>query len=124
MTMGKSKKELTDDQRERYEAEALKKRQTKIRKEFEFLEDADTLTFQSEFIKAQAKEICKYYNRIKLTPFRALEGQLRDMINDEDFRYNFYIKENEYGEIVPDDERIDDLVLENIKPEDIVRNMF
>ena len=124
MIMGKSKKQLTEEQREKFEADSLRKKQAKIRKEFEYLQDADTLTFQSEFIRAQAKEICKYYNRLKLTPFRALEGKFREMIMDEDFMYEFFIKENEYGELVPDDERIDSLILDNINPEDIVRNMF
>ena len=122
--MGKSRKELSEEQRKKYDADVLKRKQTKIRKEFEFLQDVDTLHFQAEFIKAQANEICKYYNRIKFTPFKAWEGVLRDMTIDEDFRHKFYLIENEYGELAPDKERIDSLVLENLNPEDLAKNMF
>jgi hypothetical protein len=122
--MGKNRNELNDEQRKKYEADALKKKQSKIRKEFEFLQNTDTLHFQAEFIKTQAKEICKYYNRVKLTPFKAWEGILRDIVVDEEFKHKFYLVENEYGELTPDEKRIDSLVLETLNPEDLAKNMF
>ena len=122
--MGKSKKMLTDEQQKRYEADTLKKYQTKVRKEFEFLHTIDPLHFQAEFLEAQADEICKYYNRVKLTPFKAWEGIMRETIVDEEFKHKFYLVENEYGELKPDIERIDSLILENLSPEDLAKNMF
>jgi hypothetical protein len=122
--MGKSKRELSEEQKRKYDADALKRKQAKIKKEFEYLLDSDTLHFRADFIRAQANEICNYYKRIKLTPFKALEGSLRDMIFNEDFLYNFYLMKNDYGELVPDTERIDKLILENVNPEDLVKNMF
>ena len=122
--MGKSRQQLTDEQSEKYEADILKRKQTRIRKEFDYLRDIDQLHFQSEFLKAQAKEICKYFNRVKLTPFRSWEGKLRDVIADEVFLNNHYILVNEYGEFEPDIERLDALILEMLSPEDLARNMF
>lgn len=123
--MEKTRRELLDDElKAKYEADALRRKQDKVRKEFEYLHSIDTLHFQSEFLKAQAKEICRYYNRIKLTPFRSWESSLRDMIEDEEFLYDHYIIVNEYGELEPDAERLDALVLESLSPEDLARNMF
>lgn len=123
--MEKTKRELLDDElKSKYEVDALKRKQEKVRKEFEYLHSIDTLHFQSEFLKAQAKEICKYYNRIKLTPFKSWESSLRNMIEDESFLFDHYIKVNEYGELELDIERLDALILESLSPEDLAKNMF
>jgi hypothetical protein len=122
--MGKYKKMYTDDQRKQFEADLLKKRQDKIRKEFEYLNSADGFTFRTEFIKAQAKEICKYYDRLQFTPFKSWESELRDIITDLDFMDKFYLIINEYGQLVPDIERIESLAIESITPEELARQML
>jgi hypothetical protein len=122
--MGKYKKMYTDDQRKQFEADLLKKRQDKIRKEFEYLTNADGFTFRTEFIKAQAKEICKYYDRLQFTPFKSWEAELRDIVVDEEFMNKFYLTINDYGQLVPDDERIEALAIKSITAEELAHQML
>jgi len=93
----------------------LKTEQAKIRKEFEYLNT--TKYIQSDFVSAQSKEICKYLNRMALMPFPAWEAFIRRSItvDKEDFLYRFYLKENEYNLIEPDEDRITELKLQDLK---------
>lgn len=93
---------------------ALKKEQAKIRREFNFLKTTDNI--QSDFALAQANEICDYLNRLLVAPFQAWEAFLYKSIsiNKEDFLYKFYLRENEYGVLEPDAERITELKLQDL----------
>lgn len=92
----------------------LKKEQSKIHKEFKYL--STTKYIQSEFVLAQAKEICRYLNRMSLMPFPAWEAFIRRSITDdkEAFLYKFYLQENEFNLIEPDEERITELKLQDL----------
>lgn len=92
----------------------LKKSQAKILKEFKHLKT--TKYIQSDFVIAQADEICGYLNRLLIAPFQAWETfLLKSIDNDkEDFLYKFYLCENEFGIIVPDEERINELRLQDL----------
>ncbi len=86
-----------------------------LKSEFKHLSNIDRKNFQAEFVLAQAKEVCKYLFRLHLIPFKAWESFLIDSMNKnkEVFLYDFYLKENEFGEIEPDIERIQTLVLDD-----------
>lgn len=92
-------------------AQELKRQQTKARAKFAYLLDVDKQHFTYEYIMAQAKEICSYLNFILFTPFNAWHGKLRDTVVNDDFMYNFYLRLNEFGQLEPDEERINKLIL-------------
>jgi hypothetical protein len=93
------------------EAALVKKQQDKIRKKFEYLAKVEKKLFQSEYIKAQANEICSYAKYVKLLPFKGWHSSLLAIINEPTFLYNNYLMINEFGEIEPDLKRIESLVL-------------
>lgn len=84
----------------------LKKQQSKIRKQFDYLKK--TKDIGAEISLAQAKEICDYFNRLIVAPFPAWEAFLYKSINidKEEFLYQFYVRENEFGVLEPDHVRI------------------
>ena len=92
----------------------LKKEQAKVRREFNFLKTTDNIQF--DFASAQANEICSYLNRLIIAPFQAWETFLLTSIyqNKEEFFYRFYLCENEFGVIIPDNERITELKLQDL----------
>jgi len=97
-----------------------KSRREKVNKEFKHIIDADDKYFNAEFVAAQANEIVRYLYRLRLTPLRAWESFIRDAINKNKdvFLHDFYLKENEYGELEIDHKRINTLILEDVKEED------
>ena len=112
--------DLEQEKAEKRVYDKAMKKQASIQNEFGFLMDCDRRKVQSEFIRAQAKEICKYLYRLKFTPFRSWEAKIKELIDDEDedFLYSFYIIANEFGELIPDEERILALVLTDPDPEE------
>jgi hypothetical protein len=92
-------------------AQDLKRQQDKARAKFEYLLEVDKQHFAHEYVKAQAKEICAYLNFCSLTPLNAWYSKLRDTVVNDDFMYSFYLTLNEYGQLEPDYERIDKLIL-------------
>lgn len=101
----------TDNTVQNKAAQDLKRLQDKARAKFEYLLDVDKQHFAHEYVKAQAQEICAYLNFISLTPLNAWHGALRDTVVNDQFMYNFYLKLNEFGQLEPDTERIDSLIL-------------
>jgi len=85
------------------------KQQDNINKKFEYLNDVDQQHLVAEYTLAQAKELCNILTRTTRTPFRALEAYFRDHL--EELEDQFYITKNEYGEYIPDEERIEKLIL-------------
>ena len=87
----------------------LKKNHLKIQKEFEYLKTTEDVV--AEFTFAQAKEICRYFQRLSLTPLHGWKQFLHTSIelNKEKFFEGFYVIENEYGVLEPDIDRIDKL---------------
>ena len=96
------------------EGSILKREQSRIHREFKHL--STTKHVQFEFVLAQAKEICKYLNRMSLMPFPAWEAFIRRSITDdkEAFLYKFYLQENEFNLIEPDEDRITELKLQDL----------
>lgn len=92
-------------------AQDLKRQQDKARAKFEYLLEVDKQHFTYEYVKAQAKEICAYLNFCSLTPLNAWYSRLRDTVVNDEFMYNFYLKLNEYGQLEPDYDRIEKLIL-------------
>ena len=96
------------------------KNQKNVAKEFKHLKIVDNKHFQAEYVKAQAIEILNYLLRLKLTPFKAFESFINTSINRnrQMFLYDFYIKENEFDELVLDEDRINSLILQDELVED------
>ncbi len=92
-------------------AQDLKRQQDKARAKFEYLLAVDKQHFSYEYVKAQSKEICSYLNFCSLTPLNAWYGMLRGMVVNDNFMSAFYLKLNEYGQLEPDTERIEKLIL-------------
>lgn len=92
----------------------FKNKQIEIRKKYEYLLTTDKL--QSDFVLAQTTEICDYLNKLSLMPFPAWRDFIKKSINynKEDFLYKFYLQENEFGIIEPDEERIAELKLQDL----------
>ena len=95
-------KKQDDDERD-----IVKKIQSKIRKEFIFLENSNNIEY--DFIKSQAQEICSYLNRVMISPFRLWESFILSNIEKDEIEFlnRFYLKKNEYGVIEPDTQRIE-----------------
>ena len=87
----------------------LKKQCAKIKKEFEYLDKTKDVV--AEFTLAQAKEICAYLFRLKLTPFFGWFSHIQDNIekDKDNFLHGYYLIENEFGILEPDMERINKL---------------
>jgi len=92
-------------------AQDLKRQQDKARAKFEYLLAVDKRHFSYEYVKAQAKEICSYLNFCSLTPLNAWYGALREMIVNDKFMSSYYLRLNEFGQLEPDEERIEKLIL-------------
>lgn len=103
-------------------AHKLKKNQEKVKSGFNFLKDVSIKYFQSEYVKAQAEEICRYVAEIQLTPLNPWYSKLQELVNNGPFMSQFYLTLNEYGTITPDYERIKTLILPDPKPEDFPRS--
>jgi hypothetical protein len=103
-------------------AHRLKKRQEKIRADFSILKNTSTKYFQSEFVRVQAEEICRYVAEMQLTPLNPWYSKLQEMVNNGPFMSQFYLTLNEFGTIVPDYEKIKTLILPDPTPEDFPRS--
>ena len=116
--------DIVEEKREQRVYEMELNRQNKIKKEFTFLESCDVKEFQAQFVRAQAKEICAYLYRLKFSPFKGWEGAIKGIVehDDTDFLYQFYITKNEFGEYIPDDDRIKGLFLTDADPEEFPEN--
>lgn len=112
--------EIKKEQEEDNEFKKNFKKQNKVKNEFMYLMSCPHKEFQAEFVKAQAREVCKYLERLKFTPFKSWEVKIREMLEHEDYDYlyQFYITKNEHGEYIPDMDRIDKLVLTDPDPEE------
>lgn len=112
--------DLEKEKQEQKEFDKHMKKQNRIKNEFAFLMTCDKKEFQAKFIKAQAIEICKYLERLKFTPFKSWETKIKELVEHEDFDflYQFYITKNEYGEYIPDESRIQELILTDPDPEE------
>ena len=103
-------------------AHRLKKRQEKIRADFSILKNTSTKYFQSEFVRVQAEEICRYVAEMQLTPLNPWYSKLQETVNNGPFMSQFYLTLNEFGTIVPDYEKIKSLILPDPTPEDFPRS--
>lgn len=112
--------DLTEEKERKNKTTRISSVQNKIKKEFNFLTKVDVKHLQREFILAQAKEICKYINKLKFMPFHAWTSIIMAQVDsqDIDFCYQFYIVKTEFGEYEPDLERIDSLVLTDADKEE------
>lgn len=112
--------DLEKAKKEKAEYDATIRKQTKIQNEFSFLLKCDQKELQAKFVLAQAKEICKYLYRLKFTPFRSWESLIKNTLEhiDHDFLYEYYLTTNEFGEYIPDEERIKALILTDADPEE------
>jgi len=91
------------------------KNKSKIEKEFSNIIKVEDKYFAAEFAKTQAKEIIKYLHRLRLSPLKAWESFIRESINrnKDVFLYDFYLIENEFGELELDNDRINELILQD-----------
>ena len=117
------KKQYTEEQQKRYRAEQLKRKQEKIKAEFSYLNEIDQFHHRAEFIKAQAKEICHYMERLHLAPFKGLESTFKQVVEDPKFMNKYYLRFNSYGQLEPDNERIEALIFDSITPEQLAKEM-
>jgi hypothetical protein len=102
-------------------AQRIKKQQDKTRSRYDSLKVATTKYFQSEYVKLQAEEICRYLKEIELTPFNPWYSELYATISNGNFMSKYYITFNEFGTAEPDYERIKTLILPDPGPEDFPR---
>jgi len=84
-------------------------KQRKIKEKYAYLQESDSRHLASDYILAQAKELCSIINNLKQTPFKALSAFFKE--KEEALIDQFYITTNEYGEYIPDVDRIDKLIL-------------
>lgn len=117
--MSNGEKELRLQQQE--EAAKLKRQQDKVRYKYEFLRNVPARSFQVEYVKAQAEEICRYLKEIQLTPLNAWYSTLYELIGAGEFMSQFYLTFNEHGVVEPDYPRIDTLILPEPSVEDFPR---
>lgn len=103
-------------------AHRLKKSQEKTRLNFSALKNTSTKYFQSEYVKAQAEEICRYLFEIQLTPLNPWYSKLQDLVSSGSFMSQFYLTFNDNGVIEPDYEKIKLLILPDPQPEDYPRS--
>lgn len=103
------------------EANALKKRQDRVTSRFKNLEKSDRRHFQSDFVHAQAKEICNYLRDMSLSPLQSWHAELKELIEKGSFMEKFYLTIDEFEQIVPDIVRIKKLILPVPPTEDEVR---
>ena len=103
-------------------AHRLKKSQEKTRLNFSALKNTSTKYFQSEYVKLQAEEICRYIAEMQLTPLNPWYSKLHEMVNNGPFMSQFYLTLNEFGNIEPDYEKIKLLILPDPTPEDFPRS--
>ncbi len=107
--MSKTKEQVREEDWFFMEYKQNLNKQNKLKKKFEYLKEVDEQHFTAKYVYAQALEICDYINAIKYTPFKAWESYLKKDL--EQLCDSFYIKENDYGELIPDEERIAELIL-------------
>jgi len=88
----------------------LKKKKRDIENKYRYLRRVDDSMFQYSFLKAQAEEICDILNTLRLGPFKGLYQKYRDMVTDELFMHDYYLKLNKYKEISPDNVRLSELL--------------
>lgn len=108
--------------KELQETYKLKKRQAKVRSDYNFLKDVSVKFFQAEYVKAQAEEICRYLNDIQLTPLNPWYSKLQELVCSGPFMSQFYLTYNENGVVEPDYEKIKTLILPDPQPEDYPRS--
>lgn len=99
------------DNEELQEAKILKKRQSKIKKRYEFLSKVDDKHFAAEYVRIQANEICNYVRDLAITPLNALYNSMYSHFTNGNVMQQFYITLNEFGNLEPDNDRIDTLIL-------------
>lgn len=112
------KDKFTKAEQETREANAIRNKQDKIRNRFDYLQEVHVKHFQEEYVRAQAKEVCKILNELKLTPLNSLFTKVNDFMYSVDFMYDMYLTENEFGMLEPDEVRIKKLILPDPTPED------
>jgi hypothetical protein len=95
--------------------EKKKRIQKHIKDKYGYLNKVPAKMIRYEYIKAQAKYICELELILRLSPFKHLYGQFLSMISTPAQLEQYYIKFNEYGLLV-----IDEKKLEDIKPINIV----
>ena len=103
-------------------AKKLRKEQARTKSKYEFLKTVSPKYFQSEYVKIQAEEICRYIREIQLTPLNPWYSKLMEMVSSGDFMSQFYLTFNEFNVVEPDYERIQSLILPDPKPEDYPRS--
>ncbi len=84
------------------DATTRKKKQRDISRKYHYLKTVDETMLTYTFLRAQAEYICEELLNLKLGPFNGLYNKQKELIITEQFTKNFYVMENEYGEIVPD----------------------
>lgn len=109
--MKKDREQLDEDAREVKEATILRNKQDKVRNRFLFLQDVEQRFFPAEYVRAQAKEACKILNELQLTPLNSLYTKMCTIMQDPNFMYDMYLMQNEFGMLVPDENRINKLIV-------------
>jgi len=115
----KTKEEINKESADKLGFLNSTKNQDRIKNEFKKSLDVDDKHFQAEYVRIQGKEILDYIFRLKMSPLKAWESFIKDSINRNKavFLYDFYLKENEFGEFELDEERIETLIMQD-DPED------
>ena len=108
----------TEISEDKAEAKRLRKEQDRIKSKYAFLKNVSQREFQSEYVRVQAEEICRYIAEIQLTPLNPWYSKLMEMASDGKFMSQFYLTFNEFDTIEPDYERIKTLILPEPKKED------
>ena len=103
------------------EARKMKKQQDKVKSKYDFLKQVSVKYFQSEYVKVQAEEICRYIKEIQMTPLNPWYSKLMELVSDGNFMSQFYLTSNEFNVIEPDYERIKNLILPDPTPDDFPR---
>jgi hypothetical protein len=114
------KHDIEKEDQELLELKRLSSIKKMVNKEFQNILEASDKYFNAEYVHAQGKEIINYLYKLRLTPLRAWESFILEAINrnKDVFMHDFYLKENEYGQLELDVERIKTLVLDDIVEED------
>jgi hypothetical protein len=99
-------------------ANEIRKKKRDINNKFRYLKTVDDSMFQYSFLKAQAEEICDVLDTLKFGPFQGFYQKYKEMVTDEVFMHTYYLKQNKYKEISPDNVRLSELLPIKIIVED------
>lgn len=84
----------------------IKKKRKEIEYKFRLLRTVDDSMFQYSFLRAQAEEICDTLSAFSYGPFKGLYHRMKATVFEPSFMHDYYLINNEHGELEPDHERL------------------